>query len=376
MQSTEDTPLLQYHASLVSAVAQAICKAMDQRTLGEVLPPERELCDFLGVSRSTLRCALARLREDGRISIQHGRRTTVVRDAPSGRRSQAKIQKKIVILSTILDRHQIQSGAFWMNDFRQVAAKLGLLVVLESLPRIGHKALKQHLLSLRDSHQPAVWVLVASDRHLHETMSELKWPVVVGGSIFPDIPFPSVDVDYRAACRHAVGQLARMGHRRVGLVIVKSNLPGDLNSIEGFEQGLASHRGEALEGVVIKVDPESASVLAALRREFRRAEPSTGLIVCRANVALSTITALASLGRKVPEDVSVIVRDYNAALLSPVWPEVTSYHCEPLGFARKILSLCRQRIAGDLPKAQQILLIPKFTPGASIAPYFVPRTTR
>jgi len=49
----------------------------DEWTLGQNLPPERELADLLGVTRPTLREVLQRLSRDGWITIKHGRPTVV-----------------------------------------------------------------------------------------------------------------------------------------------------------------------------------------------------------------------------------------------------------------------------------------------------------
>jgi len=358
-------PLLTQRPSMVSEAARAVSACLENGDWGDYLPAERELCDLLGVSRSTLRFALRRLQTDGLIQVEHGKKTRILKRGKEASGKKSAEQRTILVLTTSTDRNSLQTGAFWLDEYRQMSGKIGFVVVNEFLPQVGTRGLQEALFVLRAKYRPSLWVLVASDRRLHALLHRLEWPVVVGGSVYPDLLLPGVDVDYRATCRHAVGQLARLGHRRLGLVVAKQTLPGDDHSIQGFEEGLSAHRGGEIEGVTLRVDSRSESVFLALRREYARARPATALITCRPQVSLSVITALAALGRTVPRHVSLIARDYNASILDPVWPELASYRCDPAILARKMLSLSRKFIAGEPPEASQFFFMPEYHPGAS-----------
>jgi len=359
-------PLLTKRPSMVSEVVRTITGVLAKGEWADFLPAERELCDLLGVSRSTLRLALNRLQTAGHIKVEHGKKTRILnRTLPAPGRVSSK-QRTIVVLTASTNRNHLQSGAFWLDEFRQMSAKIGLVVVYEFIPQSTREGLRELLNSLRDKYHPSVWLLVASDRKLHEILSKLKWPTVLGGTVYPDLPLPSVDSDHRAACRHAVGHLASIGHRRIGLVIARLPLPGDSHSIEGFEEGLAMHRGEPIEGVKLFVESWPESVFLSLRREYQRPHPATALISCRPQFTLSTLTVLAALGRVVPRDVSLVAREYNSALMAPCWPTLASYQYDPAGMARKTLSLCRKLIAGETLASSQFFFMPTFVPGASL----------
>lgn len=359
-------PLRRLRTSLPDEVVASLEEILDRGDWGGYLHAERELCDRIGVCRSTLREALVRLRDQGRLVIRQGQRTRIVQKRPQA--VAGKVRKVFLVLSSYADRPILHSGAFWLDEFRQLAAKIGYAVVLENVSDMARGVLQHHLQALRDNYQPSAWVLVGCNERLHQTLHRLGWPVVVGGSTYPGVALPSVDVDYRAVCRHAVGKLARLGHTRLGLVVARSNFPGDLHSIEGFQEGLQMHRGEKIDGFISQVDGEVTSVHAALFREYARSKPATALIVCRSYVAMSVLTVLGTLGQRVPRDVSIIVRDYNHLVLAPVWPPLASYQCPPVLIARKILSVCRGLIDGRRPKTLEKLFVPEFIEGKSLLP--------
>ena len=66
--------------SLSEKVAEVLLDEIKQGTIrgGETLPPEAELADNFGVSRTVIREALARLKSDGLLETQQGRGATIV----------------------------------------------------------------------------------------------------------------------------------------------------------------------------------------------------------------------------------------------------------------------------------------------------------
>ena len=68
------------YATVATALAADILEG--RRAIGEMLPPEGELCQAFGVSRSTVREALRRLRALGLVEASRGVGTRIVADRP------------------------------------------------------------------------------------------------------------------------------------------------------------------------------------------------------------------------------------------------------------------------------------------------------
>ena len=105
-----------YHAfeSCVEQLATSIRLGVYQR--GTMLPPERELAERLGVSRSTLREAMAALREAGLVETRRGRGggtvVTLRPRTPSGRAAaRVSDERRAEWLDALVFRRVVEPGA-------------------------------------------------------------------------------------------------------------------------------------------------------------------------------------------------------------------------------------------------------------------------
>lgn len=363
----ESPPLSIERRPVVQEIVRVVKEQISSGRWLHVLPAERELSDLLGVSRSSLRVALQRLKNEGLISIQHGKRGRVL--APPPKKAFTPQRKMLLIVSQLRKSGSSVLGTFWLQDFRQMAPQQGWLAVSEQIPFMRPAALADFLQSLGRKYRPSAWLLVGCERSLQEAVAKHGWPALICGTGYPDVPIPSIDVDHRAACRHAVGHLVSLGHRRVGLVVPKNQLPGDVASEAGFLEGLAAHRGEPLDGRILRPDPLKERVFRDLQREFRRPSHPTALIVCRPQLAVTVITCLAALGLQVPRDVSVICREHSPLLHDCIWPSLTNYHVDARQFSRRVLGLCRKLSEGSQPPARATFCLPTLLSGHSVATF-------
>ncbi|WP_353353208.1 FCD domain-containing protein [Intrasporangium sp. DVR] len=123
---------------------------------GQQLPPERELAERLGVSRSTLRDAIAALRESGLVTTRRGRGggtwVTYAAELPSSpARGQARSG---AAMSDALDfRRVVEPGAAWLAATRSLASD-------------QRAWLAESLAAVADAEDPAVHRLADSRLHL------------------------------------------------------------------------------------------------------------------------------------------------------------------------------------------------------------------
>jgi LacI family transcriptional regulator len=210
------------------------------------------------------------------------------------------------------------------------------------------------------------WVLVRSSAAVQGWFQRQGLPCVVAGSCHEGVRLPSVDLDYRALCRHAALALLRAGHRRIALLSPREGAAGDLRGEDGFREGTRSFP-EQVEAAVVRHGPGPAELARVLRRLFAAARPPTGVLISESYAYLTACSVLAQLGRRVGADVSLVCRDEDR-FLSYLEPEPARYVADPLHFARRLARLTGDLLAGRPLPAEPRLLLPRLVGGASLAP--------
>jgi DNA-binding LacI/PurR family transcriptional regulator len=151
-----------------------------------------------------------------------------------------------------------------------------------------------------------------------------------------DLPTPFVGIDDRAAARSAAEHLRALGHERIGVLSFVTTLDPDgrlqldisVERLEGYEEGLGVAWNERLVRIARPNAPEPAR-LATL--ELLRIEnPPTAILAMSDVLALGALQAAAEIGRRVPDDFSLVGFDDSpaASLAMPPLTTVAQPHEE------------------------------------------------
>lgn len=221
------------------------------------------------------------------------------------------------------------------------------------------------LARLTATHSARCWIVARSNRPLQEWFASSGVPALICGSTHPGVALPSVDVDHRALCRHSAALLLRHGHRRLALFLEHGGHGGDVESEQGFREGLAP-APEAQEPIVCTPERNAASIIRELRRLLARQEPPTALLLSNSYSYLTVLSYLGSLGRRVPRDMSVVSRD-EETFLRFMHPTPTYYSTPPAKFAHALHQALKRILAGDR-SAFSIRIMPALVKGDSVGP--------
>jgi LacI family transcriptional regulator len=328
-----------------------------------LLPTELELCRRLRISRMTLRAALAQVERERLIRRGRGRRREVVARKRPAR--PAKTSVKVVLLTPEPLHRLTCFEMYWVDELRSHLADAGYQ--LEVQEQSGcHGPNGEHTLHALDGRlRPAGWVLHKSTARMQRWFSKRGARAVITGSRHSDVALPSVDLDNRAVCRHAVGRLRARGHLRLALVVPASGLAGELASERGFLEGAGGESVRSGEAVIGRHADTRASVCGCLNELLRRRSPPTGFLVANANSALTAHCFLLEKGLKLPQEVALISRDHDR-FLEEVVPSLARYSCDPTLLARKISGKVLAVVRGAVGQARADLVMPDFVPGESL----------
>ena len=358
----EKTPLVPLRHSLVAETARIMRQALESGLWQDCLPGERTLCAQWQISRPTLRAAVEVLRSEGLLDVAHGRRTRLLGKTTTPQPGSLTV----VLLSPEPLNAMPPFVMLWVDELRSQLASSGhLLHVQVGRAGFGKGSPARALAALVQDTPAAVWILYQTTDLIKRWFAEHRVPCVVVGSHVPGIELPTVDRDYRAVCRHAVGLMASRGLRRLALLIHKPQFGGDAESEAGFLEGLAAGRTRDVTGEVLHHDGTSAGVCRTLDLAMRRHPAPDALLVARSSYALTALTHLLRNGIRIPQDMALLCRDDDAFLDSTV-PRVARYVVSPSTFARNVFRAVMSLVKGGQVRRSNVRVMPVFAPGESL----------
>jgi DNA-binding LacI/PurR family transcriptional regulator len=363
MHKAQELPPLPRRQSLVVQATALLRAQVRTGTWESRLPTERELCQRLRISRVTLRTALAQLEREHLVKVVRGHYREVLRPQ---RPALPPSSDTSVVMLTPWPLHTLAPFVmYWVDDVRQHLGDAGYQLEVQVQQGCYGPQGDHTLEELTRRLRPAGWVLYRSTARMQQWFSKRGAPGVITGSRHSGVDLPSVDLDYRALCRHAAGLLRANGHTQLALVNLKSAMAGELASEQGFLEGAEAAGAKAAEAVVVRHDGTRESVCYRISELLRRLSPPTGFLVSGADHALTALCFLREKGLKLPQDVALISRDHDPFLEAAV-PSLAHYSCDPTRFARKISRAVLKLVQGGAGPPRQMLVVPDFVPGESL----------
>lgn len=345
--------------SMAQYALEVIRKLLGQGEWVGNLPGERTLALRLGVSRPTLHQALLVLESEG-VLVRRLKSTWRIADKA---RSVAGAPRRVVFLSP----HGLEDlDQFTLHQYTVLAAHLGERgFELEAVQLRSARSGKAHdaLRSLASRLRPSAWVLHRCSPSIQQWFSQSGLSAVVMGSANPKLRIRSVDVDYRAAARHAASQLMRLGHRATGIAYLMpaERLVGHGEAIAGLGEAFGSD-----EVRTMAIPDQPAPLRAAIDTLMLERPSPTALVVHRPMQAITVLTHLANKAVRVPRDVSLVVLDDNP-VLSHVTPHPARYHKDTALFAAQLRKAIEHAMGHSAKGHWSTRIVPELIPGETLA---------
>jgi len=201
-------------------------------------------------------------------------------------------------------------------------------------------------------------VIVASastDDPLLPNLLRDRIPMVSVGR-YPDERVNYVDVDNIGGARMAVEHLIRLGHRRIGTITGRLDMPHGQDRLAGYKEALQANGIQVEDGLIAEGDYTESGGMTAMRR-LLHASP-TAAFIASDTMAIGALRVLAQVGLRVPEDVALVSFD-DIPISGAVQPPLTTVRqpIERLGAtAVDLLVGLLERPASEASAAQRIVL--------------------
>lgn len=179
-------------------------------------------------------------------------------------------------------------------------------------------------------------------------LERVDTPVVVIGR--HQLPFPSVRIDNRRAAHEAVAHLIGCGRRRIACLAGPAHLTSVRDRVRGYRDALQAAGLEPVPEWLRYGDfgPESGyrEARALLQDDTRSDARPDAIFALNDRMAIGVLAAVADLGLRAPEDVSVVGFD-DVPMASYLRPSLTTVHVPAYEIGQAATRLLLASIGGE-----------------------------
>jgi LacI family transcriptional regulator len=194
-------------------------------------------------------------------------------------------------------------------------------------------------------------------------------PTVLFGRTVADDSSDTVTIDNISAGRQATNYLLDLGHRRIGTITGPLHLSTGKGRLDGMLAAMKA-RGLAPEPQHVRCGEfrEDAAFSIAVNL-LQQPDPPTALYVANGVMALGVMRAIADLGLRCPEDISIASTDTIPGI-GGLRPRLTRTEHPVLDMTNEAVRLLVDRISrGNGGEARNVVFQPTLVVGDSCAPY-------
>lgn len=347
--------------SLAARVAEILRDSISRGELKNPLPGEHQLAENLGISRPTLRHALAVLAREGIIETAKGRRTRIIQKTGDVKNS----ARRVCVISCSEQRAINPVHNTLLQQIHLRLAEEGILWEEFAIPKLSAAGLEKLLKELTAGRQNTCWLLVMSSAPVQSFFADSGQSALILGSNFPDVSLPAVDWDYEAIGRHAAHTLLRSGHRRIALFLPRNMGAGDWATRKGFKTAIKD-AGQDIIYTETASDYTRPEIEKACDRLLRKPSRPGAVFVFRAVFAFALLTRALSRGVVLPGNMSLLCRD-DHPLFETVFPAIDRYAISETRFIHSTLRLLHTLLEGQHLDKRPHFITPERIQGETLA---------
>lgn len=353
-------------SSIVNETAQSLREAISNREFSEQLPGVRKLSQDLRVSIPTILKAIKILEIQGVVYSQPGKQTII---AQSDGRRILPVKHVPTVIFVTFHSNWISDGQYYKDIIRELT-ELGISVQTIEYTNRSKNYIHQNLIKLISSKRVDCWVLLGSPPNVQELFASKRLPCILDGIAVDGLKLPDFEVDFNAMYRHAINHLQTHKHRRICLLISKQSADINNKSIAVFREAVQKKIPDGLVWEPVHFHNDTSLNIKSILHSlfYKNKVRPTALVIATVKHTVTAMTWLMSHGVRVPEDVSIICRDYDD-ILECLHPRPAHYR-QPRSAAKRFIR-CILAVINKKHARRNVRIMTDFVGADTVA---IPRT--
>ena len=340
---------------------------------GTFLPIERDLISVYGVTRTTIRRALAALVEEGHGQLVPNKGVLAVRKSAPGSKAIAFIDGSTLVLRSLYAQ---LNAAFLNLDYHLVHIDSQLI------------GLENALLFAQDRHLEGAFVWSFEGFPDVELLERIQagMPIVALDHRLGSFDSDIVTFDYFQMAQDATGHLIRSGRKRVAVTGMLDMLDTTHDRFSGYMRGqfVNGRSPDVRDFVFCHTSGYAEPNYEQLMNRLRDPDRPDALFVMQDEFVPGVVDAVLQCGLSIPGDIAVATIG-DDVVVTVEGQEVTAVRCDWEGFSQEAMNLMLKRIREPAGPRMRIVgrheLVPggpseRFAAGAHAHTYMVTRRRR
>lgn len=208
---------------------------------------------------------------------------------------------------------------------------------------------------------------VRSDDERAQYLARQAIPFVCAGVLPSGVDAPFAGVDGRQGAQTAVQHLLGLGHRRIGLILLPSDLAESEPRFEGYAAALAAGGVTLNPTLAVEAGRSEDDGFAAMQELLSRPAPPTAVLACSDELAFGAMHALRDAGLEVGRDVSLVGFD-DVPMAAHTHPPLTTLRASRRLIGEHLARLLIELIEGRLHMPRSIVCSMQLMVRKSTAP--------
>lgn len=282
----------------------------------EKLPSENMICRHFSVSRVTVRNALNRLEEEGLIYRVKGSGTYINKEAAIGMEMpRGSGQRKIAL---ILQGQDTRANSSFIRGIEEhfPAEEMDLHTFFTDNKFVNERLCLQAIIDCGYDGLIVDGVranIMNPNLDCYRKLYRMQVPVIFYNNFYPELKYPSVGVDDLESGRLLMSALLEAGHRNILGFFVVDNYKS-IEKFRGSVNGLKRYGLEFDDDDIIwsmSTEAHDPAYMKTIERLLKARSRTTAIICCNDIIYRMIKDVIAKMGKRVPEDYSLVCFDYS-----------------------------------------------------------------